>query len=145
MPTYQILRSFTVPRPEGGTYSKGIVVEMDDDEAAKYGKDVIPAVIDGESVVGAMPKKAYTKAELQALIDDAVAKARIEWESELAELQASCHPQAARLNQLKAMKLDDLRAIANDTEIENMHDLKKADLVTAIMGVEFPVEPKQEA
>lgn len=141
MPTFQVLKSYAVPKPEGGYYSKGVVVDLDENSAATCKDSLIPYTIN-DGAAGPETKLGYTQSQIDAIVEDAVtsavAKARAEWEAELAAAQ---DPKAIRLKALSAMKLDDLRAIANDTEIENMHDLKKAELVTAIMEVEFPVAP----
>lgn len=139
MPFYQITKSYVVPKLDGpGHYSRGTVVEMSEKQAGEYSEFLLPYTIN-DGAHGPEPKKSYTASEIDAIIAEAVAKARAEWEAELAAAQID--PKAARLKALSAMKLDDLRAIANDTEIENMHDLKKAELVTAIMEIEFPVAP----
>lgn len=138
MPTFQVLKSYAVPKPEGGFYSKGVVIDLDEKTAESYKDSLTPYTIN-DGAAGPETKIGYTQSQIGAIVEEAVAsavaKARAEWEAELVD------PKAARLKALSAMKLDDLRAIANDTEIENMHDLKKADLVTAIMEVEFPVAP----
>lgn len=138
MPTFQVLKSYAVPKPEGGFYSKGVVIDLDEKTAESYKDSLTPYTIN-DGATGPETKIGYTQSQIDAIIAEAVAKARAEWEAELAAAQVD--PKAARLKALSAMKLDDLRAIANDTEIENMHDLKKAELVTAIMEIEFPVAP----
>lgn len=138
MPTFQVLKSYAVPKPEGGFYSKGVVIDLDEKTAESYKDSLTPYTIN-DGATGPETKIGYTQSQIDAIIAEAVAKARAEWEAELAAAQVD--PKAARLKALSAMKLDDLRAIANDTEIENMHDLKKAELVAAIMEVEFPVAP----
>lgn len=165
MPTFQVLKSYEVPKPEGGYYSKGVVVDLDEKSAEKYKAALVPYAIN-DGAAGPEARIGYTQSQIDAIVEERIASsigmtilreiegivAPIQGDRsltdairELVESVKGCDPKSARLNQLKAMKLDDLRAIANDTEIENMHDLNKADLVTAIMGVEFPVEPKQEA
>lgn len=142
MPTFQVLKSYAVPKPEGGFYSKGVVIDLDEKTAESYKDSLTPYTIN-DGAAGPETKFGYTQSQIGAIVEEAVAsavaKARAEWEAELAAAQVD--PKAARLKALSAMKLDDLRAIANDTEIENMHDLKKAELVTAIMEIEFPVAP----
>ncbi len=51
----------------------------------------------------------------------------------------------ARAN-LEAMPMDDLRAIANDLPISNMHDLHKAELVEQILAcaaLDAAIEPEE--
>lgn len=81
MPLFQCLRSFTVPKPEGGHYSKGIVFEMDETEAEQYGKDVIPYKIN-DTPAGAARVYVLTQEQIDSRIEVAVDKARTEWEAE---------------------------------------------------------------
>lgn len=80
MPLFQCLRSFTVPKPEGGHYSKGIVFEMDESEAEQYGKDVIPYQIN-DTPAGAARVYVLTQEQIDSRIEVAVDKARAEWEA----------------------------------------------------------------
>lgn len=89
MPHYQVLKSYMVPKPEGGGhYSRGVVVEMDEKTAEDWKEYLQPYVIN-DGPHGPERRIELTQSELDERIAEAVDKARAEW---IAEAEAAAKP-----------------------------------------------------
>ena len=82
MPFYKVLKSYTVPKPDGsGHLSRGVVVEMSK-KAASAWKDVLQPYELDDRPRGPERTIQLTQSELDERIAEAVAKARAEWVAE---------------------------------------------------------------